>query len=286
MHCPELRVVGEVFRNNSDVLLRLLALPLTLLTIGETRKDGVLFLAEALILNRQKWADDDSDAVNLEIRREAVRRHEQMAKTDPNFNAVSNAKAILAELLREDTIKRPLEALLYAAAMYAWAAVECAVKDVWAIAINLRPKELGHRALLGVPAELASGGISSKQISVGLLAKHDFDLRGKIGTILAEKYDFTGVEGMRQAYSAAFGKQATIEAAFSSDRLSELEAVRHLVAHRAGVVDEEFLRRTKRGDSIGQPVALGGTILPDLVNAAIACTTSLLRFVDGSMREP
>jgi hypothetical protein len=62
---------------------------------------------------------------------------------------------------------------------------------------------------------------------VGLLAKHDFDLRGKIGTILAEKYDFTGVEGMRQAYSAAFGKRATIEAAFSSDRLLELEAVRH-----------------------------------------------------------
>jgi len=115
MHCSELRVVGEVFRNNSDVLLRLLALPLTLLTIGETRKDGVLFLAEALILNRQKWSADDSDEVNLEIRREAVRRHEQMAKTDPNFNAVSNAKTILAEILREDTIKRPLEALLYAA---------------------------------------------------------------------------------------------------------------------------------------------------------------------------
>ena len=159
------------------------------------------------------------------------------------------------------------------------------MKDTWAIAINLRPKELGHRALLGVPAELASGGISSKQVSVGLLAKHDFDLRGKIGTILAEKYDFTGVEGMRQAYSAAFGKQGTIEAAFSSDRLSELEAVRHLVAHRAGVVDEEFLRRTKRHDSIGQPVDLGGTILPDMVNAAIASTTSLLLFVDGSMRE-
>jgi hypothetical protein len=31
-------------------------------------------------------------------------------------------------------------------------------------------------------------------------------LGGKIGTILAEKYDFTGVEGMGQAYSAAFGK--------------------------------------------------------------------------------
>jgi hypothetical protein len=167
MHYPELRIVGEVFRDNCDVLLRLLALLLTLLTIGETRKDGVLFLAEALILNRQKWAVDDSDAVNLEIRREAVRRHEQMAKTDSNFDAITNAKAMLADLLREDTIKRPLEALLYAAAMYAWSAVECAIKDTWAIAVNLRPQQLGHRALLGVPAELASGGITSKQISVG-----------------------------------------------------------------------------------------------------------------------
>jgi hypothetical protein len=51
------------------------------------------------------------------------------------------------------------------------------------------------------------------------------------------------------------------------------------------VVDEEFLRRTKRGDAIGQSVDLGGTILPDLVNAAVASTTSLLQFVDGSIRE-
>jgi len=70
---------------------------------------------------------------------------------------------------------------------------ESAAKDIWTVALNSSPIGLGHAALVKLPIEKESDGLSAKQISVGLLAKHSFDLRGKLGSLLAEKFDFTGV---------------------------------------------------------------------------------------------
>jgi hypothetical protein len=182
-----------------------------------------------------------------------------------------------------EIIRRPLQALLYTSAVYVWSALECALKDAWTEAVNFLPLPFGHRSLLHIPTEATPDGITSKQVSVGLLAKHGFDLRDKLGTILAEKYDFTGAEGVRNAYAAAFGKEHAIEAALSAIPLRRLEAIRHLIAHRAGLVDSEFLRRTGETHPIGMPLPLDMKTLCELFNVASTTAITVLKFVDEKM---
>jgi hypothetical protein len=148
------------------------------------------------------------------------------------------------------------------------------------VAVNFLPFPAGHQSLLSVPTESTAGGITSRQVSIGLLAKYGFDLRDKLGTILAEKYDFTGTEGIRVAYAAAFGKEQRIESALSATPLRRLEAIRHLIAHRAGLVDEEFIRRTGETHPIGVPLPLDMKTLCELFNVASSTASTALKLVD------
>jgi hypothetical protein len=279
---PQLRQIAETFHNSNEIVLRLLALPLTLLTIGEAAKNRMVFLAEAMILSEHIRAGDDSDAVMSEVHEQALRRHREVATTNPNFDPVASAKAALRLIVKEQNMRRPMRALLYSCAVFAWSAVESALKDAWVTAVNLQPLPLGHRSVLALRGDGVADGITSKRVSVGLLAKYGFGLRDKIGTILAGKYDFTGTDGMRAAYSAAFGKEEIIESALSSDQLSRLEAIRHVIAHRAGLVDEEFIRRTGgEGQTVGSLLSITEKTLCELIDSAISATTTVLRQVDA-----
>jgi hypothetical protein len=252
-----------------------------LLTIGETGKNYVVFLAEAMILSKRIQVGDHSDEAVAEAHDQARRRQREVGENS-NLDPVKSAGAALRVIVKQENMKRPMQALLYSCAVFAWSAVESALKDAWVTAVNLRPFPLGHRSVLALGSDAEAGsGITSKQVSVGLLAKHGFDLRDKIGTIIAEKYDFTGTNGIRAAYSAAFGKEEIIDSALSSDQLNRLEAIRHLIAHRAGLVDEEFLRRTGERQTIGLPLSINEKVLYELINSAINATTTILRHVNA-----
>jgi hypothetical protein len=280
---PQLQQIAQTFLNSNEIVLRLLTLPLTLLTIGEGEKNRVVFLAEAMILSERIRFGDDSDAVMSEVHDQALRRQREVETANPSFNPLASAKAALRRILKLEIMRRPMRALLYSCAVFAWSAFESALKDAWVTAVNLRPFPLGHHSLLALGSDAVAGsGISSKQISVGVLAKHGFDLRDKIGTIIAEKYDFTGTNGMRAAYAAAFDKEEIIDSALSSDELSRLEAIRHVIAHRAGLVDEEFIRRTGgEGQTVGSLLSINGKTLCELIDSAIKATTTVLRHIDA-----
>jgi hypothetical protein len=47
---PQIQRVGNTFSDNADIVARLLALPLTLLALGESNRNRFLFLAEQLIV--------------------------------------------------------------------------------------------------------------------------------------------------------------------------------------------------------------------------------------------
>lgn len=148
---------------------------------------------------------------------------------------------------RDRTVASSIQSIFFACALYAWASFESVVKDLWIAAVNARPVQLGERALTEIPDERKeASSLTRKQISVGLLARCGFDLRFCLGTLLADKYEFTGLPGMRAAYFSAFADDTRLKSIFNKPILNELEATRHLIAHRAGIVDEEFRKKTNR----------------------------------------
>lgn len=279
---PELQPIADVFAQNVDDILGLLSLPLVLLTVGASEAQRLVFFTQALVRTKNIGRWSESEEARAEVAREVQRlAQEAQGDPEPKFKPVDEAEAQLSHLLEHHRLASPARALLFAAASSAWAAFECAAKDAWVVALNARPTRLAQPALSKLPADSFDEGLTGKQVSVGLLARHGFDLRDKLGTLLASKFDFTSVAGTRVAYLAAFGRAADFEAALSDPTLVILEATRHLIVHRAGFVDEEYKRRSGNSTPVGQQLDVNGARVSKLANSAVAAGCKLLRAVDS-----
>src|SRR6266545_3437146 len=112
---PQLQQITQTFRDSNDIVRRLLALPLTLLTIGETGKTYVAFLAEAMILSKRIQAGDHSDEAVAEAHDQARRRQREVDENS-NLDPVKSAGSALRGIVKLDILKRPIQALFYSCA--------------------------------------------------------------------------------------------------------------------------------------------------------------------------
>jgi hypothetical protein len=146
-----------------------------------------------------------------------------------------DVQQLLAHSLAHDANFRLLfHRLCHAITFGFWTAFECVAGDVWEVAVNVEPGGLWKTAS------------EEKTLGVATLAKYGFDLRACLGTVLKSKFDFTGVSGIRKAYLKTFGDSPVVEKALNDPNLSFLEACRNVVAHKAGIIDEMFLKRVQR----------------------------------------
>jgi len=270
---PELQPVARDFARSCEQLLELLALPLVLLTYGESQTLTAAF--HVLVENDRGlpgWGEEAVRAYRAALRRAADR---QLAE----FPVANHALEALRKLLKEPVVASAFRSMLFAALSGAWAAFESVAKDCWVVALNLRTDELGRRALTKLPQDQQDGGVSSKQISVEIMARYGFDLRNKLGTVLEGKFDFTSVSGIRRAYTTAFDSFPTDLSAWPDD-LSVLEATRHLIVHRAGYVDRTYAKRTGYQGPDGEPLDVSGSRVCKLADVAILAGCDLVRGVD------
>jgi hypothetical protein len=273
----ELAKVAKNFSINFDDILGLTALPLALVGVGITETRRIALHAPALVStkNISKWKD--SPQAKKEVNDEVNRLLAEMEATNP---FIEEADAQLAALLKMDAVSSSIRFIVRAAITSAWTAFECLAKDLWVVSLNSRPINLAHRTFRSVTDDSPFDGLSGKSISVGLLAREGFDLRSCLGTLLSSKFDFTGVSGIREAYFAAFERSETLKTIFVNAELDRLEAIRHLVVHRAGIIDAEFKRRVQTNVAEGELLALDGQAVSTLSNTAIHAGCDLLEFVD------
>jgi hypothetical protein len=278
LRSPALKSVAEVYSKNVNDILGLLALPYLFMSRGIRDSQRMQFFLQAVADTKILLRSKEDEAKVLAY----ANRLEKQAVEDENSpkNPGKEINRQLAKLLEHNKISEAVRSLLFAGASSGWTAFESGAKDIWAAALNCRPNTLWQPTISKLPVEKESDGLSAKQISVGLLAKHNFDLRGKLGSLLAEKFDFTGVSGIRTAYVSAFGKIAPFDTIFDEQNLATLEATRHLIVHRAGFVDDEYKRRTKDSSSIGNQIRLDGQRVCELVNSSIAVYCKLIKHVD------
>lgn len=273
-----LQSVADVYSKNINDILGLLALPYLFVSVGIRDAQRIQFylqaVAETKILLRS-----DEDKAKVEAYAENLAKKAKEDESSPQ-NPDKETHRQLAKLLEHNQVNEAVRSLLFAGATFGWAAFESAAKDIWIAALNARPILLAQSALSELPDETATEGLSAKHISVGLLARHGFDLRDKLGSLLSDKFDFTGVSGIRVAYTSAFGKGSAFDTMFNEQNLATLEATRHLIVHRAGFADEDYKRRTKDDVPLGQQLHLDGSRVCMLVNSSITVCCKLMREVD------
>jgi hypothetical protein len=269
--------VAKSFSINAKDILGLLSLPLILVSVGVAENRRTALFAKAIVSTKNVSRWEKSEVARQEVENEVQRLFADMNVSNPVVGEATNQ---LQHLLAFNEVNSSARFLLLAAISSAWTALECLAKDLWVVSLNSRPINLAHRAFQSISFDGATDGLTGRSITVGLLARHGFDLRSCLGTLLSSKFDFSGMKGIREAYFAAYGKSPELENILANKDLETLEAIRHLIVHRGGIIDAEFKRRAKPDAVEGELLALDGKIVSNLTNGAIHAGCDLLEFVD------
>ncbi len=200
---------------------------------------------------------------------------------DPNFIDQTRKRFIdtLAIPKAGDFLKTSIQVLNSAAVSGSWTAIECLATDLWVASLNEEPLLVGQTAISSLDPQEA-GELTSKHIPVGLAARHGFDLRRSLGTVLRTKFDFTGVSGIQKAYKVFVPNDEFIEKVLAQPELSEMEATRHVIVHRAGKVDEDYRKRTGSDLPVGTVLNITVSQAERFCELSARSGTGLLAFVN------
>lgn len=194
------------------------------------------------------------------------------------------------------------ESLLIAQLTGLWSAIETLAGDLWIAAVNACPMALAE--LRGKSARislLASGekteakaqdddGPKGMQVSRQLmqqLTRGRYDLQHKMGYLLSDKFTFTKLAGIREAYSRAFWEHSEkIDAALSHASLDVLSTVRNVFIHRAGFIDTNYETRCRAlpdapKGAVGEKIKLDGEVVNALARPALLAAIDLVKSVES-----
>jgi hypothetical protein len=100
-----------------------------------------------------------------------------------------------------DTPVRPgFDAVLSASIVGTWTAIEALAGDLWEAALNTEPEIL---AKLSGAKQTKEG---DKKIDLNYIHKYGYKLTQVMGTILRDRFRFITLEGIKEAYDAAFSE--------------------------------------------------------------------------------
>src|SRR5215216_1665593 len=280
---PELAIVSATFLENARRLVYLGNLPFVIAHVLRAQERA---LAGALMKHTGDVKDVPSSHPQVEDI-EATGDQLLMGLLEEqavNQEAVINRSqrrtlAILGELARQKSALSGIEAFLAALVVNTWTAFETLSGDLWEAALNCHPKELA--ALTGGKAPKDDDG---KTVPLKMLQKFGFDLSKSMGTLLKERnVHFDKLESIRENYGRAFGEGAVTDA-LADKSLDSLKAVRNLLVHCAGVVDDRYLNRTRSlavpKAAANAPIELDGEIVSDLTKPVMTIGVVLLTRVD------
>jgi hypothetical protein len=124
-----------------------------------------------------------------------------------------------------------------------WTAFETLAGDLWEAAVNAHPQIL---ASLYSKSDAKGPG---KSLPMSYLERHKYDIKGRMGTILREhRCNFQKLDGIIEAYRLAFPDTSDLasDTFWNNQDIKSLCAIRNVIVHQAGTIDEDFLKQ--RGD--------------------------------------
>lgn len=178
-----------------------------------------------------------------------------------------------------DDARRGAQALYQSIASRAWGAFESLAKQMWISCLNSRPLQLGDKAYLAEQQD-ESHGFDSRSVPLKVLQKYSYDISHRLGEILAEeKFSMHGTAKIKDAYLAAFGKNANVFDGVDLTSLAKLYQIRNLIQHNCAFVDAEFKKATpSTPHSIGELLPLNGDLVESYLKLS---STSGMKFINN-----
>ena len=264
--------VAAAFRRNLQAVISTAAVPFWLASAGvQHLRWQQLATAErirAQTLIEGGTPEDEADRVALGIARERL-AGELLSEPKIFGDRVLDS---LRAALEEGVFAEGASELLRQCTVLAWSALEVLAQEVFTEILNASPM-LATRLYAD---ETTKRLFPWKSIIFENLMKHDFDLSRKMGQVLLELRAVDTVPVMRAVFSALFPNADDLREAFGDKSLWILNQRRHLIVHKRGVVDREYLDKTGADLQVGQQLRVSTSDLEQHLDVVVIVGCKLL----------
>ncbi|MBL0237894.1 MAG: hypothetical protein IPQ02_15115 [Saprospiraceae bacterium] len=283
---PNLKLILSKYCDSLGLVITTLAVPISFMAHGLRKSKAFHFSlqdADKVLMASDGFAENDPKKSAEEL----VSYFENLIKTSHEKvveNAIEEIELLVANvpILQESYNNLGLNTLVNC-----WTLFEAISKDIWIYSLNNFPKEFVFNLLKNRrDFDQEIEGITGKNISIGLLAKYDFDISKNIGDLLVSKYDFTTVRGIKNSYKDLFELKDADLAMLADKNLTQLEITRHLFVHNAGIIDSDYLKRSAKQDEIiNTKIKLTSNEASDLINASIKGIHELACLIENKINK-
>ena len=280
---PGLKRIAQAFSSNAENILGLFALPIATLSVGgavhdsHTQLDFIRAMTNCRADATKYGKDPDTTSrVDAELKR--------LWEIETKNKVEEDIERRLRRVLDFPFMANTLRMVKSSGISAAWTTFETVCYDSWVYFVNSNPKRVGNHVIEHIGKKRAHGKPvrGGDIISTTVLRKYGFDLSRSLGNILCGQFDFTKLSGIRTAFAAAFPSLPAIKPVLQERDLALLQAYRHCIVHRAGIMDEQFvatcqLEHAKPNDLL----PLEDERVRELVNAGLHAGRELLQLLDG-----
>jgi len=166
--------------------------------------------------------------------------------SEADIIGTDTAVRVLSKFLEIQGARFAANALLHGCTVLAWSAFEILATDLFEQLVNSRP------ALTKVLfADERTKKFYERRDLMNALETYQYDLSSRMGTVLLERQRLDKLAVIRVVYDAMFPTDEELRGFLNSDDLWNLSRYRNLIAHRHGIVDEEFRRTTSSNATVG-----------------------------------
>jgi hypothetical protein len=194
---------------------------------------------------------------------------------------------VVALLTFQAQMRESMDAMFASIIFESWTAFECLAGDAWIATVNHAPKKISTKVASSRFSE--SGDV----ITPKSLNNLGYDLNANFGRFLVDtkRFSFLGLGDIINAYAALFDVRDDRATLGTFNRVSKgyifaLSAIRNLLVHKSGKVNEEFIGRVRRFRDFGNVVhdeqlLLNGEMVATARLAAVSVGLALLKKLDN-----
>jgi hypothetical protein len=275
---PPFRGIAETFIDRLRATIQTTAAPFLLANQATHNEQYQRFSMAERIRARSIDGEPNETEEELEARRNQAARVVAISKMNAFSKSEKGIDSLVAEtakfLLRLHNtleIQSVAREILLQGTVATWSALEMLVSDELTLLLDSRP---------GLVTKLLSDQNAKRKfeipkLNVEDLASRGFDLSKQMGRLLFEERDLSSLPTLKCAC------EALIDSSYLREKLAaptawRLNQNRHLIVHRRGIVDEEYLRKTGAKLSVGDQLIVSPTEFEELLLHALSIGSEFL----------
>lgn len=223
--------------------------------------------ADGSLLTRLQAKSDAFDQLNRELREEIL----------PGFQEKTQNRALMT--LEDEDTHLGVRELFRQALVLTWGAFEVVSRDGFVRLFNIRP-ELTTSLFKDKTARRV---FKDFKLDIETLASHSFDLSKNMGDLLADGRALDKLATIKVVFKALSPNDTSLSAALDDRQLWTVCQRRHLIVHRRGIVDQQYLTATGDDRSVGESLDIVLNDIQDAMKVTIHAGTEILRVVGNEL---